>query len=368
MDRSAPHQSQICAEAADWFARLQDAGSSSALREEFSQWLLRSPMHVEEFLAVTRAWGDLAHAPADVYSTESLIAAARAERGRSNVVSFGDALRGEPAKEPVAVPARRFSLALAATLVVLMIGVIAYVGVQRWAGLQHIRTALGEQRTIALADGSFIHLNTGSDLTVALGPHERRIRLLRGEARFDVAKDRNRPFFVETRQATVRAVGTVFNVRAAGASTAVTVVEGRVEVTRRGDPTPTVESAGAATPVTRATAQLGPGERAAVTSSGQILPNTGPPVERVLAWSEQRLVFRDEALADVIAEFNRYQEHPTRIADPALAAVTISGTFATNDAASLLQYLERYHHVHVEEGSDGERVLTLSRAGRDSPP
>ncbi|MEJ1964632.1 MAG: FecR domain-containing protein [Gammaproteobacteria bacterium] len=392
MDRHSQFQGQIAAEAADWFARLQEPGQPTALREEFSQWLLRSPAHVEEFLAISRAWGDLDLAPADEYSTESLVAAAKAEPENANVVSLTDASLDEPspgfdgtssssaASIPSAPPAKRRSAQrVAAAAAVLAVGALTYFSVQHWGRSPHLRTAVGEQRTLALSDGSIVHLNTDSDLTITLAPHERRIHLLKGEARFEVAKDKSRPFFVDTQQATVRAVGTVFNVRAVGVDTAVTVVEGRVELTGhvvngpQGSASVSTQPAGgpaiahaASAPILKT--QLGVGERAAVTMSGEILLNTGPAVDRVLAWSDQRLVFRDEALIDVVSEFNRYQTRPIRIADPALAGMIVSGTFATNDADSLLQYLQRYHHVLAEENADGSRVLKLEHASGGSAP
>jgi transmembrane sensor len=384
MEEHSQLRSQITAEAADWFARLQHSDREPALREEFALWLLRSPTHVDEFLAITRLWGDLDPLGGEAYSVEGLVAAARAEPDSANILLLDDFRHAGPAAmnpAPVlsANSARRRQLVprVAASLAILTLGALGFVAFREWSGPTHIRTAVGEQRTLTLADGSMVHLNTDSDLTVDLQPHERHLHLWSGEARFQVAKDKDRPFLVETPQATVRAVGTVFNVRAADADTAVTVLEGRVEVvshsgaadansprdsgsdaagTRR-----TIQSLGART-------QLGAGERAAVTAAGTILPDVGPPVESALAWSEQRLVFREKSLADVVAEFNRYQKRKVHIADPTLAALSISGTFTTNDAESLLQYLERYHDVVLDEAPDGSRVLRLRRAGDASRP
>lgn len=384
MEEHSQLRSQIAAEAADWFARLQGSDREPTLREEFTLWLLRSPTHVDEFLAITRLWGDLDPAAGDAYSVESLVAAARDEPDSANIVLLDDFRRAGPDAassapvQPARLSRRRQLVSrVAASFAILTLGVLGFVAFQQWSQPAHIRTAVGEQRTLTLADGSMVHLNTDSDLTVDLEAHERRLHLWSGEARFDVAKDKDRPFLVETPQATVRAVGTVFNVRAAAADTAVTVLEGRVEVVSHSqvsgtnelqDSSPVASDKPRRSRLLAASRQLGAGERAAVTATGMILPGVGPPVDSALAWSDQRLVFREQSLADVVAEFNRYQKRKVRIADPALAALAISGTFTTNDAESLLQYLERYHDVVLDEAPDGSRVLRLRSVGDASEP
>jgi transmembrane sensor len=102
---------------------------------------------------------------------------------------------------------------------------------------------------------------------------------------------------------------------------------------------------------------LGSGEQAAVTPEGKILPDVGPPIERVVGWTDRRLVFREETLATLIAEVNRYHPHPIRIVDPEIAGLRISGTFAAYDLPSLIQYLERYRGVRSEPGTDGGMEL-----------
>src|SRR5262249_50303587 len=142
------------------------------------------------------------------------------------------------------------------------------------------QTVVGEQSSFTLQDGSVLFLNTDSKVRVSWLPRERHIELVRGEARFKVAKDATRPFTVATTTAAVRAVGTVFNVRPEPLATQVAVLEGRVEVTV----SPAGErAAGVQIPVSAGSAaapshslervQLAAGERAAVTRQG-IEPNS----------------------------------------------------------------------------------------------
>jgi len=171
--------------------------------------------------------------------------------------------------------------------------------------------------------------------------------LLRGEARFQVAKNAARPFIVTTQEATVRAVGTVFNVRTGEAITQVAVLEGRVEV--NADPKSQPAHSGS-------DMLLAAGQRAAVTRLG-VEADVGPPIERVAAWTERRLVFRGDPLGAVVAEFNRYRTQALVVDDPALAEVRINGVFELDDPASLLTYLRNFESVQVTQGGDGREHL-----------
>jgi transmembrane sensor len=84
-----------------------------------------------------------------------------------------------------------------------------------------------------------------------------------------------------------------------------------------------------------------------------------------MAWTERRLVFRDQTLDVVVHEFNRYRTHPLILDDPALAALRISGVFDLNDTESLVAYLGTYETVRVARASDGSPHLFRSPAGID---
>ena len=94
-------------------------------------------------------------------------------------------------------------------------------------------TSLGEQRTLALEDGSLIHLNTQSEVRIAYTDTERRVDLIKGEALFDIETEPERPFKVNAGDTVAEALGTVFNVRLLRDSAVVSVVEGKVRVDQR---------------------------------------------------------------------------------------------------------------------------------------
>lgn len=252
------------------------------------------------------------------------------------------------------------ALVSAAALVMVLADLL---GAQQWFNPSYVQTRIGEQRALALEDGSLVLLNTATRLTVAFAPRMRRVNLESGEARFTIARNSDRPFIVATPQARVRAVGTVFNVRTAASGTSIAVLQGHVQVMLPASPAAAAAGArrlsdsgeGLASPLPPV--DLTVGERAVVTPSGRIVLGAGPPLERLRAWTDGWLVFRDETLADLIAEFNRYHVRTLRIADPGVAGTRVSGTFAADDLTSLEQFLERYEDVRIRAAPDGSEVL-----------
>jgi len=346
---------QIAGEAIDWFLKLQEAAAAEANRQGFSEWLLRSPAHVEEYLLVASSWA-LADVGAEAdLEAAALIAAAKAHHETDNVVAlpirFG---RRVPPAASASAGVRSSGKWRAAALVAALLlgGVALWVRYQSGPATMTYQTVVGEQSSFTLQDGSVVFLNTDSKVRVSWFPTERHIELVRGEARFKVSDDASRPFTVATATAAVRVLGTVFNVRLESLSTDVAVLEGQVEITG---------SAAVQSPALERI-RLAAGERAAVTQRG-IQTNAGPPIESVMAWTERRLVFRDQPLDAVIQEFNRYRTHPLVLDDPALAALRISGVFDLSDPESLIAYLGTFETVRVDRRSDGSQHLFRGSAG-----
>jgi len=354
---------QIAAEADEWLLKLQAADPSQAHCEAFTDWLMQSPAHIEAYLAVSRAWHVLAVPNQHQWSTQALIFAAKGEVESGNVIPLRrmDRSRVLTEERPTRpAPSRRRWFARVAAAGLLAVAA-AWLFQGYWPLASDIKTSVGEQRSVTLADGSVVFLNTNSDLRLHWTKSERRIDLLRGEARFQVAKNSARPFVVATQEATVRAVGTVFNIRTGEATTQVAVLEGRVEVNaiprlREENDNPT---RGTGRPAAQTTPDLllAAGQRAAVTRRG-VEPNVGPPIERVAAWTERRLVFRGEPLSAVVAEFNRYRLQALIVDDPSLAEIRINGVFDLDDPASLVAYLRNFESVRVEQRGDGSEHLT----------
>jgi transmembrane sensor len=365
MDLFPASKEQIAVEAVEWFLRLRTAGRSQDDYQAFSEWLTRSPVHIGEYLAVSTTWVGLSVPDEGEFSTERLIAEAQGAEP-SNVSRLESRNCADIQPEPVNSQSRDRRLHWAAIAASLILVCGAWLGYDHVYRLPVYKTAVGEQRSVSLSDGSVVVLNTHSEVRVRMTPLERRIDLLRGEAQFHVAKNPNRPFWVSTSEATVRAVGTVFNVRADRLGTDVAVLEGRVKVSAvpefalRHERATEAVSAGSLrnTEAAPVSVDLAAGQRAAVTARG-IEREAGPTVEAVAGWTERRLVFRDERLADVVAEFNRYRVRPLIIDDSQLADLKISGVFDASDPESLVSYLKSFETVDVDQPDDGS--LHLSR-------
>lgn len=207
-----------------------------------------------------------------------------------------------------------------------------------------------------LPDGSTARLNAGAELEVAFGPDQRRVRLVSGEALFEVSKDPARPFLVGAGSVTVRAVGTAFAVRFEPRSVDVLVTEGTVQVIQQ--PAREAERVHPAGP-----AYVGAGHRATVPSS----PDSQAPVvvsavspaeiDRSLAWAKPMLDLNDVPLGELVALFSRRSGRKMEIADPALAATRIGGKFPTDDVDGFLRGLREIYDVRAEPTADGGLLL-----------
>lgn len=201
---------------------------------------------------------------------------------------------------------------------------------------EEIRTAVGEQSRWTLRDGSALALNTGSVLKVESRLRTRRFVLEQGEAAFHVAHGW-RPFIVQAGTATVRDIGTAFNVRRLGDGADVVVLEGRVEVRRPGQP-PQVLPAG------QALAVAGDGPSPAVR---RVAPETAG------AWQQGRLVFDGTPLAEALAEIQRYRAAPIVLADERAGRLRLSGEYDIRRVEALIDTLPQALPVTVQRAPDG---------------
>jgi transmembrane sensor len=242
---------------------------------------------------------------------------------------------------------RRYSLqlggAIAATLLVGAGGTWQFL---RSRG--RFSTGKGETKVIALQDGSVVTLNTASQIQVHYSEALRSVELIRGEALFDVAKNRARPFVVAAGDTTVRVVGTSFTVRnLEAAPVEVLVREGIVDVFN--------SSANVApTRITANTmAQAGEGGAAQITAR----PVPVAQVHRQMAWQSGQIAFEGQTLAQAASEFSRYSDTRIVIADPALAREEIAGLFKATDPIGFAKTIAISLNAHADV-AEGEVRLT----------
>ena len=213
-------------------------------------------------------------------------------------------------------------------------------------------TPLGETKRLELPDGSVALLNTNTAVEVSYEKDERRVRLLSGEAFFTVAKNPQRPFIVQAGRIAVRAVGTAFDVRLSSDALNVLVTEGKVRVSGSSAPS-TSASTGSAN--TDPLLEFGHMARVVFDADRAPKPNgmvvsalEERAIKSALAWQEGRLEFSDTPLSEVVAEFNRYNQHKIVIADAELGARRFGGGFASHEIEPLLELLEQSFGVVAE--------------------
>lgn len=213
-------------------------------------------------------------------------------------------------------------------------------------------TRAGERRTVKLADGSSVTLNTRTRLTVAFSAGRRLIHLFRGEALFEVAHDRNRPFVVEAADRQVTALGTVFEVRVDPGRVNVVLFRGRVVVDR------TKEAKSAFHGERLTPAFLKPGEQlSAELGSPQRI--TAANVDRELLWRDGFVEFDDEPLALAVAEINRYSDRPIALNDDGVGALHLSGLFRTGVPDDFIDAVSRVLPVEAKAAPQGGILLSL---------
>ncbi len=329
-----PERTPVEEEAARWVVRLDEGRLSDAERTEFEVWRSLSPAHADAFNRMREAWRDLdALAAVSVglpdAAPDPALGPARVRHVRP--LMWGGL--GLAAASLIAAVVVGFSMPSAPTGATLAQNAAA-------PAANLFRTELGGLENIALPDGSSVTLNTASQIEVRFDQAERSIRLLDGEAFFDVAHDAERPFRVYARDGVAAAVGTAFSVRLHPDSVEVIVSEGKVSF---------AEAEQANIPV----AFIAAGQAASFNDRVNIIETVDlQEVERRLSWTEGRLVFAGEPLSRVVADISRYTNVNIVFADDEVANMPVGGYFDVGEVDRLLDALETSFALHVERVDD----------------
>jgi transmembrane sensor len=324
------------AEAAAWRARLaeQKLDGDPALEN----WLASDPLNAAAYERAEAIWdemGELSSTPEFMDLRRGALDVA-ARQGRRNRGAYRSAW-------PIA--------AALATLAIVGAGGAAWWMVSQ---PQTYETTLGERRVVPLSDGSQVWLDSDSKVAVRYTSDARKLELLRGQARFDVAHNVARPFSVKARDETVVATGTSFNIDLTGSDTLVTLIEGRVAVLGgtggRSTPAQTRQQASLAR-----TVELVAGQELDVMAASPPMIKT-VDLERATAWEDGRLVFEDEPLGMAALRISRSSARRVSV-DPAVANLRISGVFNAGDVDGFAQTMSIYLPVRAEAEADGGLVL-----------
>jgi transmembrane sensor len=237
------------AEAIDWWVRRDADPPSTAEAQDFAAWLARDPANEAAYDEIGSLWGDLAHVP-----------------------------------RPTPAPQRRAAIPLSPVFAAMLLAVLGFgfEELSRAFRADH-RTGTGETRLVLLDDGTRVQLDTDSAIAVDFSAAARQVRLLAGEAWFDVAKDPARPFLVAPGGGTVTALGTSFDVATDPTKTEVTVTAHRVAVVANG-----------------ARETLAAGEQARFGPGLALEPPRMVDVEAATAWPRGKLIFEEKPLGQII--------------------------------------------------------------------
>ena len=323
---------QINKQAAEWFTLVQSAQMSATQRQELHDWLLEHPDHKQAYRQIELVWqslGELSDTPEGSALRRSV------EPLSARLMSY-IATPVAMIKSLVAAP----KYAAAFTAVCVAVGVLL-LSEPTAPIITHYSTEAGELRTITLADSSEITLSAKSQISTRISDTERSVDLISGEAFFDIAKDRQKPFFVTVNNVSVEVVGTQFNVQRVRDTVSVAVLEGVVNVFAE-------DGLMAAIP----DAVLTAGQKV-VKASGQAFDAViNVPNSDLGAWRMGRLIYTDIALADIVADAGRYFDGKIVLQSQDLADVKVTMTLRTDQVSELPQMLAKTLPLKVHTITD----------------
>lgn len=310
-----------------WCLRLSEGDLSREEWQQFDAWR-DVPGNDELLERVSAAWsftGEIGNEPEIIpFRTDALDAYRQANQQRWNDRVLKNWVRPS---------------AIAASLAVMLAFGAMYFG----SGKDTFSTEVGERRIAALDDGSQVSIDAATELTVAIGDSARTIELVKGRAKFDVAKDPLRPFAVAAGDKLIVATGTSFSVEIVHGEVRVILYEGSVEVRDRSD---------------KASGNTKLGMVRQVMTPGQELIDPigvkGPAnivrvdQEQTLSWEAGMLSFDDTPLVEAVERVNRYSKRKIVLKDSAMANITIDGEFRAGDASSFAEGVAQVHGLQIE--------------------
>lgn len=299
MTESGRYSGRVRDTALDWLLQMQAAPDDAALRRGLEDWLAEDEAHVEAYRRAEETWRLTG------YATPAFVAPRKDREpapGRGESRAPSGAGRSRPGRRQVAVAGL-----LAACLAL----VVALPDAAIRLRADHA-TGVGEVRTIGLTDGSTVTLNAGSTVATRLTGIGRAVTLLDGQAYFEVAADRRRPFTVAAGGVTVTVTGTAFDVRRGEGTVTVAVGDGRVEVA----------TAGGARHVV-----LRPGERATFAGPDAAPVRDRVPLSHIAAWRTGRLIVERVTVAEAIARIRPHHRGVILATNEELLRRRVSGVY-----------------------------------------
>jgi transmembrane sensor len=366
----------IIEEASHWAMLLDNGDLNEEQKHEFTYWLLKGPVHVDEFLKACAIFDVLSDIDRNKnISIDSLLKSINKSDNKITTIHID---KKNPKKiitnnfQTKKFMARTWS-ALAAS-VIISIFILYQLNPLLFNGEENpnlplknkYKTVLGEQRSVTLVDGSIIYLNTLTDIKIDYNKQFRNINLYQGEAIFKVAHDPKKPFRVWVDGTMFQAIGTEFNVRNNQGEIELTVITGEVALTKdavnnqnsviKKETIRLQKNTNINFPLDK-TLIVSIGQQATVKKNGLVTTESKVDLDKKISWKAREMMFKNDRLEDVIYEFNRYNALQITIDSPSLSRIAITGVFETNDPLSLLDFLERSGKARMQR--DGPNKITI---------
>lgn len=313
-------------DAVRWFARLRDAGPDHPDRGRFETWLASDPAHAAEYRAIADIWGDF--------------------DSPSRLDSLAGALEQRNAAQTRNKDGRRKLLkrGLLGLVVCTGTGAVAWRGWQYWAGLPVAQlvaqTRTGESGRQALPDGSSVILGADARIELLYYRERRTVTLVNGDAIFDVTRDPDRPFVVDSGLARATVLGTRFAINRSQQMVRVSVASGRVRV----------EDFNGGLPI------LLDADQVAEIEAGGVLRRIPAAARDGFAWQQGTLIFDNATLGEIAARLSRYRRLPVKAIGEAGHRVTAVVQIA--DVEHFIHGLPSIAPVRIEELPGETRILS----------
>ena len=324
-------------EAADWLTLLNSRTVSASSVTAFRLWR-RDPVNAAAYASVESIWKRAIRLNDDPEARRVLVETQQRKRGAKGAM-------GRPGGRSVA-----------AVTAAVLAGLLVMAGLQLLDDGRSYSTAVGEERLVRLGDGSKVHLDTDTSLSVRITRGQRRVELARGRALFDVKRDVARPFVVAAGETEIRALGTRFAVRRDRDQVDVVLVDGSVRVEK----------------------PKGSGTTQWVLESGQkmrLKPNikTAPSIEAVDAntatsWTTGRLIFSGTPLEEAVAEVNRYSRSKVILDVESLGTAPVSGVMNSGDTEAFVSAVSELYNLTPQRLADGNVKLSVAAPHSNSQP
>ena len=347
--QAIPLDEQRIEQASDWIAKL-DKGLSKDEKSALQLWLAKTPEHTSALLEVAQLWDkmdDLSRL-SDLFpqtviekkKTVSWITTIAASvvialsigfyQAGYNILPFGP-----DASSPIIAMQKSF------------------------------QTGIGESNTINLPDSSKMVLNTNSFVQVKYTDEARIIDLQRGEIHIDVAHDSSRPLSVIAGGKVIQAVGTAFNVEVRNEMVELIVTDGKVLVAQKESKSEFDDIEAMVKKLPKSSMAISKGEKVDLDLTGKtqekVTKVDAVDIAASLSWRQGNLIFRNESLAEAMAEISRYTDIEFELSDDhQLRGVKVAGMFKTGDVSGLLDVLTRNFNIDYEKVGQDKIILKYS--------